>query len=72
MKLLIRAHDLGVKGDSAVASAVRDHGLDGVQLVAYKCTEDIKYESGSITADRAAMLGKNIKEHCGKIEAYKP
>lgn len=67
MKLLIRAHDLGVKGDSAVAAAVRDHGLDGVQLVAYKCTEDIKYEAGSITPDRATELGKNIKEHGGEI-----
>ncbi len=62
MKLMIRAHDLGVKGDLAVASAISERGLDGVQLVAYKCTEDIKYEVGSITNGRAAELGKALNE----------
>ena len=62
MKLMIRAHDLGVKGDAAVARAVKEHDLDGVQLVAYKCTDDIKYEAGGITPDRAAELGKALKE----------
>jgi sugar phosphate isomerase/epimerase len=62
MKLLIRAHDLGVKGDTSVAEAVKKHDLDGVQLVAYKCTEDVKYEPGSITSERAAQLGRNLTE----------
>ena len=59
---MIRAHDLGVKGDLAVASAISERDFDGVQLVAYKCTEDIKYEVGSITNGRATELGKALNE----------
>ena len=44
MKLMIRAHDLGVKGENQVVSAVHNNGLDGIQLVVYKCTDDVKYE----------------------------
>ena len=58
MKLMIRAHDLGVKGEIAVADAVINAGLDGVQLVAYKCTEDIKYEPGAISSPRAEEIGR--------------
>ena len=67
MKLMIRAHDLGVKGDSAVAKAVADKNLDGVQLVAYKCTDDIKYEIGAITPSRAEALGREIRSLGGDI-----
>lgn len=67
MKLMIRAHDLGVKGDAAVARAVKEHDLDGVQLVAYKCTDDIKYEASGITPDRAAELGKALKDGGSEI-----
>ena len=67
MKLLIRAHDLGVKGDTSVAEAVKKHNLDGVQLVAYKCTEDVKYEPGSITSERGLQLGRNLTELGGEI-----
>ena len=62
MKLMIRAHDLGVKGDSEVTLAVKQRGLDGVQLVAYKCTTDIKYEPGAITESRARELGNTLRE----------
>ena len=62
MKLLIRAHDLGVKGEAAVSAELNKLGLDGVQLVAYKCTEDIKYEQGSITPERARQIGSAIRE----------
>ena len=61
MKLMIRAHDLGVKGENQVVSAVRDSGLDGIQLVVYKCTDDIKYEAGAITLDRAKEIGDRLK-----------
>ncbi len=64
MKLMIRAHDLGVKGEGEVARAVVDANLDGVQLVAYKCTNDVKYEQGSITKTRAEEIGKALKD-CG-------
>ena len=60
MKLMIRAHDLGVKGEREVASAVIDSALDGVQLVAYKCTTDIKYEKGAISPSRASELGRTF------------
>ena len=59
---MIRAHDLGVKGEGAVSKALAEKELDGVQLVVYKCTEDIKYEQGSITEERAEEIGAKIKE----------
>ncbi len=67
MKLMIRAHDLGVKGEVAVARALNDRGLDGVQLVVYKCTDDVKYEQGSITKARAAEIGDAIRKEGAEI-----
>ena len=61
MKLLIRAHDLGVKGEAAVSESLVKHNLDGVQLVAYKCTDDVKYSPGSITDARAREIGSTIR-----------
>lgn len=66
MKLMIRAHDLGVKGENQVVTAVRDSGLDGIQLVVYKCTDDVKYESGAITPARAKEIGDTLKN--GRVE----
>ena len=62
MKLMIRAHDLGVKGESEVAAAVKKNGLDGVQLVVYKCTEDVKYLPDAITHHRAKEIGSALRE----------
>lgn len=62
MKLMIRAHDLGVKGEEAIIKAVAERGLDGVQLVAYKSVEDIKYEQGAISEKRASEIGKTIAD----------
>lgn len=53
MKLFIRAHDLGVKGEENIIGRLDELGLDGVQLVAYKCLEDVQYLPGNITAQRA-------------------
>ncbi len=64
---MIRAHDLGVKGEGAVALALRERGLDGVQLVVYKCTEDIKYEQGSISSERASEIGNAIRAYGAEI-----
>ena len=36
MKLMIRAHDLGVKGEDNIVNKLDEWGLDGIQLVAYK------------------------------------
>lgn len=64
---MIRAHDLGVKGEAAVARALREHALSGVQLVAYKCTDDVKYIPDGISAERAVALGEGIKSLGGEI-----
>ena len=62
MKLMIRAHDLGVKGEHQVASCVKQKQLDGVQLVVYKCTDDVKYETGAITPYRAKEIGAALRD----------
>ncbi len=67
MKLMIRAHDLGVKGEGNVALALKEKNLDGVQLVAYKCTEDVKYEQGSIKEERAKEIGSAIRDSGAEI-----
>lgn len=58
MKLFIRAHDLGVKGEENIAARLDELGLCGVQLVAYKCLDDVSYTPGSMTSERAAQFRK--------------
>lgn len=53
MKLYVRAHDLGVKGEEKIIRRLDELGLDGVQLVAYKALEGISYAPGSMTRERA-------------------
>ena len=53
MKLFIRAHDLGVKGEENIVKRLDELGLSGVQLVAYKCLDDVAYAPGAITTERA-------------------
>ena len=65
MKLFIRAHDLGVKGEESIAARLDELGIDGVQLVAYKCLDGIAYAPGSVTAERAALFRKTF-ERAGK------
>ncbi len=65
MKLFIRAHDLGVKGEENITARLDELGLCGVQLVAYKCLEGISYVPGSITTDRAEALRREF-ERAGK------
>jgi len=67
MKLMVRAHDLGVKCEGNVALALKEKKLDGVQLVAYKCTEDVKYEQGSIKEERAKEIGSAIRDSGAEI-----
>lgn len=52
MELFIRAHDLGVKGEENIAKRLSELGISGVQLVAYKCLDDVSYTPGSITKER--------------------
>ena len=67
MKLFIRAHDLGVRNEDSIIGKLDAYGLDGVQLVAYKCLDGVAYTPGSVTAARAeqfrqkfAAAGKSI------------
>ncbi len=62
MKLFIRAHDLGVKGEDNVINRLEELGLEGVQLVAYKVLEDVAYTPHSITEERAKKLGEAFKD----------
>lgn len=61
MKLFIRAHDLGVKGENAVVTRLNELGLDGVQLVAYKVLDDVSYSPGAITEERAKSVSEAFK-----------
>ena len=61
MKLFIRAHDLGVKGEDAVVARLNELGLDGVQLVAYKVLDDVSYSPGAITEERAKAVADTFK-----------
>lgn len=61
MKLFIRAHDLGVKGEKAVVTRLDELGLDGVQLVAYKVLDDVSYSPGSITEEKAKAVSDAFK-----------
>ncbi len=58
MRLLIRAHDLGVTGAEKVAERLCGLGLDGVQLVAYKVLPDVAYAPGAIDAARARQVNQ--------------
>ena len=67
MKLFIRAHDLGVRNEDGIIEKLDAYGLDGVQLVAYKCLDGVTYTPGSVTAARAeqfrqkfAAAGKSV------------
>lgn len=62
MKLCIRAHDLGVKGEETIAERLCELGLDGVQLVAYKSLDDIAYSPDAMTADRAGRIRKMLDD----------
>lgn len=62
MKLYIRAHDLGVKNEQPIIDRLKECGLDGVQLVAYKAFDGVEYAPGGITAQRAAQLGESLRQ----------
>lgn len=58
MQLIIRAHDMEVKGTQALLNRLEELGLDGVQMVCYKAYDDIPYVPGGITAEKADAIGK--------------
>ena len=62
MQLCIRAHDLGVKGTEAILQRLDQLHIDGVQMVCYKAYDDIAYQPGAITAQKAAAIGQAFAE----------
>lgn len=65
MRIFIRAHDLGVKGEESITAKLDEYGIDGVQLVTYKCLDGITYTPGSMTRERAVSFRKAF-EKAGK------
>lgn len=68
MKLMIRAHDLGVMGEGNIVDKLNELGLDGIQLVAYKSIEGVSYTEGGLTLTRAREIGDRLKK-AGKAVA---
>ena len=62
MKICIRAHDLGVKGTAAILNRLQELGIDGVQMVCYKAYDEILYQPGAITREKAEQIGKAFAE----------
>ena len=62
MKLNIRAHDLGVKGEENIISKLDELGLSGVQFVAYKSLPDVAYAPGAMSVERAAEVCKRFRD----------
>ena len=73
MKLMIRAHDLGVKGEKKILQSLDELGLDGVQLVCYKSLDDISYQPSSMSESRAREIAETLKagkKEIGLMGAY--
>ena len=62
MKLAIRGHDLGKKGEFDLALCLKKYGFDGVQLVPYKAYGDVDY-SPQITLERAQEISKSLADN---------
>lgn len=73
MKVAFRTHDLGVKGLDAAIEKVKNCNIDGVQLVAYKFMDEIKYAPGQLNEENSALIGNSLKAariDVGLIGAY--
>lgn len=60
MKLMARAHDLGVKGADKINETICSLGLDGVQLVVYKSIEGISYLPDQLDSEAARKISESI------------
>lgn len=58
MRVCIRAHDMGVKGTENILRQLKLMDLDGVQLVCYKAFDDIPYDRGGISREKAKRIGE--------------
>ena len=63
MKLMVRAHDLGVKGAENINEKLCELGLDGVQFVAYKSIEGVSYSPSSLSEQDAKSISKILKQN---------
>ena len=63
MKLMVRAHDLGVKGADNINNRICELGLDGVQLVAYKSIDGVSYSPCSLSSEQAKEIGSVIRKN---------
>lgn len=62
MRVCIRAHDLGVKGTENILQQLKLMDLDGVQMVCYKAYDDIPYDRGGISWEKAAAIGEDFAQ----------
>lgn len=62
MKLMVRAHDLGVKGADNINKKLNELDLDGVQLVVYKSIDGVSYSPNQLTHMQAKEISDSIKQ----------
>lgn len=63
MKLMVRAHDLGVKGAENINTKLCELGLDGVQLVVYKSIDGVAYSKGQLSHEQVREISQTIKQN---------
>lgn len=63
MKLMVRAHDLGVKGAENINKKLCELGLDGVQLVVYKAIDGISYSPNQLSPNQAKDISQIVKQN---------
>ncbi len=68
MNLSIRAHDLGVKGETDLIERLNAYGISGVQLVCYKAFADIPYAPGGMAYERAVQIGRALDTAGKRVE----
>lgn len=61
MKLMVRAHDLGVKGADNINKRIKELDIDGVQLVVYKSIDGVSYAPDQLDQARANEISRSIK-----------
>ena len=62
MKLAIRGHDLGKKGEFDLALCLKKYGFDGVQLVPYKTFSDVPY-TPEISLEKAQEISNSLTKN---------
>jgi sugar phosphate isomerase/epimerase len=67
MKLMVRAHDLSVKGAGNINDRLCELGLDGVQFVAYKSIDGVACAPNQLTQERAKEISLQIKKNGKEI-----